>query len=28
MGCLLLVGSSGTTLTSTGRVWTRRSVDA
>jgi precorrin-2 C20-methyltransferase/precorrin-3B C17-methyltransferase len=27
MGCLLLVGSSGTTVTSTGRVWTRRSVE-
>ena len=26
MRCLLLVGSSGTTVTPTGRVWTRRSV--
>ena len=26
MRCLLLVGSTGTTLTPTGRVWTRRSV--
>ena len=26
MRCLLIVGSSGTTVTSSGRVWTRRSV--
>jgi len=26
MRCLLIVGSSGTTVTATGRVWTRRSV--
>ena len=26
MKCLLLVGSTGTTVTPTGRVWTRRSV--
>ena len=26
MRCLLLVGSTGTTVTPTGRVWTRRSV--
>ena len=28
MRCLLLVGSTGTTVTPTGRVWTRRSVRA
>jgi precorrin-2 C20-methyltransferase/precorrin-3B C17-methyltransferase len=27
MRCLLVVGSSGTTVSPTGRVWTRRSVD-
>jgi precorrin-2 C20-methyltransferase/precorrin-3B C17-methyltransferase len=27
MRCLLIVGSSGTTVSATGRVWTRRSVD-
>jgi precorrin-2 C20-methyltransferase/precorrin-3B C17-methyltransferase len=27
MRCLLIVGSSGTTVSRSGRVWTRRSVD-